>query len=632
MKHSLSKSALLLACCASATSALADVRYTTVMSTVSDSKLTPFSTTTTSLKEGLQRIDTKTEMGAYRSLESTITRVAKNERVTLDPNLKIYYSEPLSKKAGGGSGAPGVKTVSATKSATSGKKSKLVMTLGAQFLGTQKMLDLQARHYKTSMQIDQSGDCGTNDVAMKSEVWMADVKLPVLKLPEQNGGNYGYGGESSDGCAVTTETKGDPKGFEAAQKGLALKTIQFDPAGKIVAQQEVTMLSFAALADSEFAVPADYTKMTREEFNSARQKAMMSAFAQPTETSDDAPAKAPTRIANAPVESDESESAAAGSASAPRYAPVAVKNDAKLDKSLFEAIKNGEVEAAIQSLQSGANPNASDKGGTTVLMLAAQGGKTELVQALLDMGADPNVANKKGQTALHMVTTLGAPKPKKRGFGALGGMIGQAVGGNLLGGGLGNLGGGSWASSLLGGGGLDSLLGSNLQGLLGGGAFDLGGKSGWKAIIGTALQGDLKSNGAFGLQKLLGGKGQLDAQGWVGLLGAVKGSNSQVLGAMANIGGAKNAQWSQFLNAAASGDVQSVTGLIKDPQLKPLLDQAMQGFSAASNELPANAAHNIVRSLLEKGANASAADGDGKTAAQLAQAREWNDVAALLQR
>jgi hypothetical protein len=97
-------------------------------------------------------------------------------------------------------------------------------------------------------------------------------------------------------------------------------------------------------------------------------------------------------------------------------------------------------------------------------------------------------------------------------------------------------------------------------------------------------------------------------------------------------GGGQNAQWTQFLSAAASGDKASVESLMGDPSLQPLLAQATQGFSSAAGDLPMNSAKSIVQSLVEKGANAGLADGSGKTAAQLAQARNWNDVAALLQK
>jgi ankyrin repeat protein len=309
-------------------------------------------------------------------------------------------------------------------------------------------------------------------------------------------------------------------------------------------------------------------------------------------------------------------------------APAAVKNDPKLDGALLKAISSGNVEEAIAALTAGANPNAKGKDGMTALMLAAQSGKTDLVQKLLDMGADPNATNKAGQTALHLATTIGSPQKKKSKFGG----FAKVIGGAALGGGLDALSDkGGFASQLLGGGNIDSLLGGNLQGLLSGNAFNLTGKSGWNAIIGTALQGDIKSNGAFGLQNLLGG-GKLDAGGWTNLIGAVKSSNSDVLGAMSQLAGGQNAQWTQFLNAAASGDKASVESLMGDPSLQPLLAQATQGFSSAVGDLPMNSAKSIVQSLVEKGANAGLADGSGKTAAQLAQARNWNDVAALLQK
>ncbi|HEX8237657.1 MAG TPA: ankyrin repeat domain-containing protein [Abditibacteriaceae bacterium] len=318
-------------------------------------------------------------------------------------------------------------------------------------------------------------------------------------------------------------------------------------------------------------------------------------------------------------------------------APPMVKNDLKLDGALLKAVSNGNVEEAMAALAAGANPNARGKDGLTALMLASQGGKTDLVQKLLDLGADPNATNKAGQTALHLATTIGAttngaPKAKKSRFGGFSKMIGGLAAGAVTSGGMGALGHkAGFANQLLGGGSIDGLLGNNLKGLLHGGAFNLSGKSGWNAIIGTALQGDIKANGTFGLQNLLG-SGQLDASGWTNLIGAVKGSNEQVFSAMSQLAGGQNAQWTQFLNAAASGDVNAVSSLMGDSRLQPLLAQATQGFSAAAGDLPMNSAKSIVQSLIDKGANAGLADSSGKTAAQLAQAREWNDVAALLQK
>lgn len=623
--------------------ARADVEYTTVISTKMSGAMKPMTTSTTLLKEGLERVDSKVDMGMFKQSEGVVTNVPRREYTHIDTALKIYVVEPF--------GSGGKSAISSTRSASSTpkpalnktKKSHLVLTVGAQFLGTVKMLKLDARHYKTSMRMTVTGDCGNSDNSMKAENWMADVKLPTLRIPGDGSENFGgFTAPESDGCAVTIENKGDTKGFEAAQKGLALKSIFFDTKGNPTMQSEITMLSFAVLKDSEFAPPADFKKMTRDAYDKARQKAMMGAFSpgamqemmknqgdssddsnsdssddsSKTDSTDETPEVAPTvapAVAPTPISST-------------RYKPVALKNDEKLDKALLDASKNAKDEDAIALLQNGANPNVSDKSGTTPLMLAAQNGKTELVSALLDMNASPNAVNKKGQSALHFATMIGQPKPKKKKFGGLGGLFGGAVLGDAISGG--NL--GSF-SSMLGTSGLDNFLGNNLSDLLNGGAFNLGGKSGWMAVIGTAMQGDIQSEGTFGVQRLLS-NGNLDAPGWIGLAGAVKNSNPDVLRAMSNVGGAENAQWSHFVNAASTGDVKTVKSLMSDTKMKPLLAQAQQGFLAASGEVPSNAAGNIVQKLLQKGATANLADSDGKTASQLFQARSWNDAAALLQK
>lgn len=298
-----------------------------------------------------------------------------------------------------------------------------------------------------------------------------------------------------------------------------------------------------------------------------------------------------------------------------------------LDRVLLDHLHKNRWDNALQVLAAGANANASEKNGTTALMLAAQSGKPDLVRALLEHGADVNATNNNGQSALHLATQIGAPKPKKSGLGG----IAKALGGTILNAGMGGFGG---VASMLGSGGIGSMLGGNLQGLLGGGPFNLLGRNGWTAILGTAMQGDINSKGAFGLEGLLSSSGAaLDASGWVSLMSAARSSEPRVLGAMAQLGGAdaaQSAQWSRFLNAAASGDRATVETLMNDPQMAPLLAQAMQGFKVASGELPVNAAQNIVSQLVEKGADFKIADKSGKTAAQLAQMRGWNDVAAQL--
>jgi hypothetical protein len=256
--------------------AFADIQYTTVMSMNQDGKLTPLSTVTTSLKKGLQRDDTEQKIGPVTRSESVITNVARREQISLDPALKIYTVVTL----GGDAGGHEKSDIAVTAVKPAKGTGKMVMTLGAQFIGNEKLLDYPVRHYKTSMQTDSNGCVGDSHTVMKTEQWMADLELPVLDDNAKAQGFGGYGDNQGD-CKITFERNGDVNGFDAAQKGLALKRITFDEAGKILMQQQITMLSLAALTDERFAAPANFKKLSRADYEKARQDAMMKAFTQP---------------------------------------------------------------------------------------------------------------------------------------------------------------------------------------------------------------------------------------------------------------------------------------------------------------------------------------------------------------
>lgn len=271
MKNFFALSSLLVA----AVPAFADIQYTTVMSMNQDGQLTPLSTVITSLKKGLQREDTEQKIGPVTRSESVITNVARREQISLDPALKIYTVVTLGGEANGQNKSD--IAVSAVKPAKG--TGKMIMTLGAQFIGNEKLLDYPVRHYKTSMQTDSSGCVGDSHTVMKTEQWMADLELPVLDDNIKAQGFGGFGDNQTD-CKITFERKGDVNGFDAAQKGLALKRITFDEAGKILMQQQITMLSLAALTDERFTAPANFKKLSRAEYDKARQDAMMKAFLQ----------------------------------------------------------------------------------------------------------------------------------------------------------------------------------------------------------------------------------------------------------------------------------------------------------------------------------------------------------------
>ncbi len=73
-----------------------------------------------------------------------------------------------------------------------------------------------------------------------------------------------------------------------------------------------------------------------------------------------------------------------------------------LDKSLFDATKAEDTDAATAALKEGANINAlSPRGSQTPLMQSVLNGKTEMVQFFLENGADATIGERNGYTPMH---------------------------------------------------------------------------------------------------------------------------------------------------------------------------------------------------------------------------------------
>jgi ankyrin repeat protein len=79
---------------------------------------------------------------------------------------------------------------------------------------------------------------------------------------------------------------------------------------------------------------------------------------------------------------------------------VAVANGYAQSDVLFQAIRNGDLTAVRAQLAQGADKNARDRRGSTLLMHAAAFGTADSVKALLDAGADVNARNSFEATAL----------------------------------------------------------------------------------------------------------------------------------------------------------------------------------------------------------------------------------------
>lgn len=67
---------------------------------------------------------------------------------------------------------------------------------------------------------------------------------------------------------------------------------------------------------------------------------------------------------------------------------------------LFQSIRNGDISALRSALSQGADANAADRRGATLLMHSAAFGSADAMKLLLDAGADVNAANSFGATAL----------------------------------------------------------------------------------------------------------------------------------------------------------------------------------------------------------------------------------------
>ena len=79
----------------------------------------------------------------------------------------------------------------------------------------------------------------------------------------------------------------------------------------------------------------------------------------------------------------------------------------KSDSALHHAAHRGDVASLQRELDSGADPNVTNRFGVTSLSLACTGGHVEAVNVLLTAGADPNQASAAGETPLMVAARTG---------------------------------------------------------------------------------------------------------------------------------------------------------------------------------------------------------------------------------
>jgi len=80
--------------------------------------------------------------------------------------------------------------------------------------------------------------------------------------------------------------------------------------------------------------------------------------------------------------------------------PINKKQQGKLNKSLIEAVKKGDLTKVQKLVQEGADVNFKTRSGDTALHVAASKGHLEIFDFLLKNGADPTILNKKKKTPI----------------------------------------------------------------------------------------------------------------------------------------------------------------------------------------------------------------------------------------
>jgi hypothetical protein len=136
--------------------------------------------------------------------------------------------------------------------------------------GTEKIANLDARHWIVDSKMSGSGCIGTFNVDSKREFWTAS--LPTFSCPKLDSWTI-PSSQTVNECQVTNETTGDVTAFYDSMKGVIVKEITYN-AGKPAMTRELVDYSTAELDDSLFSLEG-YRKVDKGEFERLRQESMM---------------------------------------------------------------------------------------------------------------------------------------------------------------------------------------------------------------------------------------------------------------------------------------------------------------------------------------------------------------------
>jgi hypothetical protein len=246
------------------TLAHADLKYTTETEIAGMPAGVPKSTMVRMVKPNLERIETVQKIGPA-SIQTVMLRdCKKNQSIQLDPQLKIYTVMPALLDSNGRMSTRG------SGGASTGKMS---ITYAVKDLGSETIINRKTRHYSVAFTMQSSGCAGTGKISSKQEIWVSDVrgaspcKFDRDMIP-------GMAAVTHRNCKIKVETKGDAKKYGVIMDGLILRQKTYN-GNTLLSTQEVTALSQSKLNDSLFKVPAGYKKVSPQEFQKLRSKAML---------------------------------------------------------------------------------------------------------------------------------------------------------------------------------------------------------------------------------------------------------------------------------------------------------------------------------------------------------------------
>jgi hypothetical protein len=249
----------------------ADIKYTTETTLDGAPEGTPKTTTLRAVKPKFERSETTQKIGPMETKSISIRECGKKQTIQIAPDLKIYAVVPDNNGESGTGGAAG-STPKASKPATG----KMVMTYAIKDLGEETILNFKTRHYMIETETQSSGCAGRGTTKLKQEIWVSDVR-DANPCPNENPFTSISQAMSRRDCIIEVETKGDFAKYTEIYKGLVLRQKMYNGDAPFMTL-EVTSLSQAKLGDELFTVPADFKKVSPEEFQKAQSDAMVKAM------------------------------------------------------------------------------------------------------------------------------------------------------------------------------------------------------------------------------------------------------------------------------------------------------------------------------------------------------------------